>query len=411
MRDTVLTIPSFRFLLLGRIALTVSNQMLMLIVGWQMYAITHSACELGIVGLTQFAPALMLCLVIGQIVDRHDRRRILIGCLVGQCAVCVLLLLGTLHGWLGRDLLLVASFGLGLAKAFQMPAQQALMPTLVPLPLLPRALATTATVSQFSIIVGPAVGGFIYAAGAAVVYLVCAGIGVLGMITIAMIRPGRAASSRAPMTLQSLVSGVQFIWKRKEVLGATSLDLFAVLFGGATALLPVFARDVLHTDSWGMGLLRSAPALGALVVSLYLARHPLQRRVGKKMLSAVCLYGVATVIFALSRYFALSFMALMLTGAFDMVSNVVRQSLVQLQTPDDMRGRVSAVNSIFVGASNQLGEFESGVTAGLFGAVPSVWIGGVGTVLIVMLWFRLFPGLANRESLLVGEPSRPACDG
>lgn len=399
MKNPVLEIASFRYLFLSRIATTMSNQMLMVIVAWQMYELTHSAYDLGMVGLAQFVPALALCLVVGQVADRYDRRRILCGCLAVQLGVALVLIVGTAHGWQSREVILFASLGLGVAKAFQLPTQQALLPTLVPLPMLPRALAINSAGSQFATIVGPALGGFIYVAGAAVVYGICALMCVFSIAMIALIRHAPARIAREKVTLASLFAGIGFICQRAEVLGAISLDLFAVLFGGATALLPVFARDVLHIGSWGLGLLRSAPAVGALLVSLYLARHPIQRGVGKMMFGSVAMYGLATLVFALSRSSTLSLIALALTGAFDMVSVVVRQSLVQLETPNEMRGRVSAVNSIFIGASNQLGEFESGVTAGWLGAVPSVLIGGAGTVLIVALWMKLFPSFAQRESL------------
>ncbi|CAD6557596.1 Enterobactin exporter EntS [Paraburkholderia metrosideri] len=399
MKNPVLEISSFRYFFLSRVATTMSNQMLMVIVAWQMYDITHSAYDLGMVGLAQFVPVLALCLVVGQIADRHDRRLILTACLIGQFGVAMLLIAGTLGGWLNREVILIASIGLGIAKAFQLPTQQALLPTLVPLPALPQALAINSAGSQCATILGPAIGGFIYVAGAAVVYGACAAMCLFAAAMIFLIRHQHARPAREPVTLQSLFAGISFIWMRKEVLGAISLDLFAVLFGGATALLPIFARDVLHVGSWGLGLLRSAPAVGALVVSLYLARYPIQRRVGKLMFGCVALYGLATLVFALSHSFILSLTALMLSGAFDMVSVVVRQSLVQLETPNEMRGRVSAVNSIFIGASNQLGEFESGVTAGWLGAVPSVLVGGASTVLVVALWMKLFPSLAQRAKL------------
>jgi MFS family permease len=401
MKNPVLEISSFRYLFLSRIATTLSNQMLMVIVGWQMYDITHRAFDLGMVGLAQFVPSLALCLVVGHVVDHYDRRLVLIGCLIGQLSVAVLLIAGTLGGWLGRDAILIASLGLGTAKAFQLPSQQALLPTLVPPPVLPRALAINSAGSQLSNIAGPALGGFLYVAGSVAVYGAGAAMSLCAIAMLLWVRHEHARTVRGPVTLRSLLAGMGFIWQRKEVLGAISLDLFAVLLGGATALLPIFARDILHTGSWGLGLLRSAPAVGALFVSLHLARHPIQGRVGKIMFGSVALYGVATLVFALSRSFLLSLAALASTGAFDMVSVVVRQSLVQLETPNEMRGRVSAVNSIFIGASNQLGEFESGATAGWLGAVPSVVIGGVGTMLIVVLWMRLFPSLAQRKKLAV----------
>jgi MFS family permease len=373
--------------------------MLMVIIGWQMYDITHSAYDLGMVGLAQFIPALALCLVVGQVVDRYDRRWIMIGCLVAQFSVGLVLIAGSLGGWLGKEMILTVSVCLGTAYAFQKTTQAALLPALVPASIFPRALAINTAGSQFATIVGPAIGGFLYVAGAAAVYGVCAALSLISMAMMYLLRYEPAQSDRKQVTLQSLFAGIGFIWNRKEVLGAISLDLFAVFLGGATALLPIFARDILHTGSWGLGLLRSAPAVGALLVSLYLGQYPIRRRVGKIMFGSVAMYGLATLVFALSSSFLLSLVALALTGAFDMVSVVIRQSLVQLETPDHMRGRVSAVNSIFIGASNQLGEFESGITAGWLGAIPSVLLGGASTIFIVLLWMKLFPSLTAREKL------------
>jgi len=296
---------------------------------------------------------------------------------------------------------------LGIVRAFQQPTQQALLPTLVSRDVLPRALALNSAGSQLANIVGPAIAGFAYAAGAIVVYGACMGMSVFSITMFSAIRVKSQRSGREPLTLQSLFAGINFIWHRKEVLGAISLDLFAVLFGGSTVLLPIFAREVLHAASWGLGLLRAAPAVGALLMSLYLAQNPIQRRVGRTMFGAVALYGLATLIFAFSQSLFVSIGALMLSGAFDMVSVVVRQTLIQMQTPNDMRGRVSAVNSIFIGASNQLGEFESGMTAGRFGAVPSVLMGGTATILIVALWIRLFPTLARADEVSGGVTARP----
>lgn len=376
-----------------------TNQMMMVVIGWQMYDLTRSAYDLGMVGLAQFLPSLALTLVVGQVADRFDRRRVLAWCLAAQLLVAAVLIAGTFGGWIGRDAILIASLGLGAAKAFQMPTQQSLGPLLVPPAVLPRALAVGAAGSQFAIIIGPALGGFIYVAGAQVVYIVCATLFLLAIVMALAVKLDHAPVARQAVNLQSVFAGIAFIWQRKEVLGAISLDLFAVLLGGATALLPIFAKDILHVGPWGLGLLRSAPAVGALAVSLYLARRPIRRRVGRVMFGSVAVYGVATLVFALSTSFLLSLAALAITGAFDMISVVIRQSLVQLDTPNDMRGRVSAVNSIFIGASNQLGEFESGLTAAWFGAAPSVVIGGAGTLLVVALWTKLFPTLAQREKL------------
>jgi MFS family permease len=399
MTNPLTEFPYFRFFFLSRMATTMSNQMMMVVVAWQMYDLTHSAYDLGMVGLAQFLPSLALSLVVGQVADRFDRRRVLAWCLGGQLLVSAILIAGTLGGWLSREAILLCSIGLGAAKAFQMPTQQALGPLLVPPLVLPRALAVSSAGSQFAIIVGPALGGFIYVAGAQAVYCTCAALFAAAIGLVLAVRVDHAPPPREAFSLQSLFAGISFIWNRKEVLGAISLDLFAVLLGGATALLPIFARDILHVGPWGLGLLRSAPAVGALAISIYLTHYPIQRRVGKVMFASVAAYGVATLVFGLSTSFVVSMVALALSGAFDMVSVVIRQSLVQLDTPNEMRGRVSAVNSIFIGASNQLGEFESGVTAGWFGTVPSVVIGAMGTMLVVAAWIKIFPQLARRERL------------
>jgi MFS family permease len=401
MKNPLFEYRSFLFFFLNRIATTMASQMMMVVVAWQMYDLTHSAYDLGMVGLAQFVPSLALMLVAGQIADRFDRRRVLAWCLTGQLLITVGLVAGTLGGWLSRDALLIASVALGAAKAFQTPTQQALGPLLVPPAVLPRALAINAGGSQAAIILGPALGGFIYVAGAHAVYMVCGALFMAAIGLVYLIRIEHAPRARQPVNLQNLFTGIWFIWHRKEILGAISLDLFAVLLGGAVALLPIFAKDILHVGPWGLGLLRSAPALGALIMSVYLAQYPIRRRVGKVMFGSVAIYGIATVVFALSTSFVLSLIALTIAGAFDMVSVVIRQSLVQLETPNEMRGRVSAVNAIFIGASNQLGEFESGITAGWFGAVPSVLIGGLGTLLVVATWMKLFPALAKREKLTI----------
>ncbi|MDB5765123.1 MAG: transporter [Herminiimonas sp.] len=403
MKNPLLEYRSFLFFFLARVATTTANQMMMVVVAWQMYDLTHSAYDLGLVGLVQFLPSLALVLVAGSVADRFDRRRVLGCCLALQLLITVGLVAGTLGGWINREMLLIASVALGVAKGFQGPTQQALGPLLVPSAALPRALATVAAGTQAAIILGPALGGFIYVGGADAVYLVCGMLFLAAIGFVSAVRIDRAPNPREPVTLQSLFAGISFIWRRKEVLGAISLDLFAVLLGGAVALLPIFAKDILHVGPWGLGLLRSAPAAGALLMSLYLAQHPIRRRVGRVMFGSVAVYGVAILIFGLSTSFVLSLIALAVSGAFDMVSIVIRQSLVQLETPDAMRGRVSAVNSIFIGASNQLGEFESGITAGWFGAVPSVLIGGLGTLLVVGTWMQLFPALARREKLTSGN--------
>lgn len=390
--------PFMRFWLarLGGIA---ANQMLLVAVAWHLYDITGSAWDLGLVGLFQFVPALLMTLPAGHVADRLHRGRIFAACMAAQALVALLLVAATQGGYATRGLVFGISVVLGVARAFQMPAQQALTPLLVPPTLLARAVAVSASGVQAAVIGGPALGGLLYVTGASTVYLSCATLLALSCaLALAVRHPHQAATEGA--TWRTVLAGVGFVWRHKLLLGATSLDLFAVLLGGATALLPIYARDILHTGPQGLGLLRAAPAVGALAMSLVLARWPLQRRVGRKLLGAVAVFGVATVVFGLSEHFGLSLLALAVTGAADNVSVVTRQTLVQLETPDAMRGRVAAVNSIFIGASNQLGEFESGATAALFGPVGSVVMGGAGTVLVAALWLRLFPALARRDRMV-----------
>jgi MFS family permease len=389
----------------ARIFGTTGNQMLMVAVGWQMYDLTGSAWDLGLVGLYQFMPALLLTLVAGHVADRVHRGRIIAACLVTQATVAMILVAATQgwgapHSWASRELLLAVSVMLGVARAFQMPAQQALTPVLVPPAMLPRAMAFSSAGMQAAVIGGPALGGVIFVAGATAVYATCAFLFATGCVLILALRYDHAPPPREPVTLRTLLAGVEFVWQRKALLGAVSLDLFAVLLGGATALLPMFAKDILHVGPWGLGLLRGAPAAGALLMSAVLTRWPLERRVGPTMLAAVALYGLCMVVFGLSTSFVLSLIVLAVSGGADMVSVVVRQTLVQIETPNEMRGRVSAVNSVFIGASNQLGEFESGATAALLGPVGSVVAGGVGTLLVAAAWFKLFPSLSRRDRMV-----------
>ncbi len=396
--------PALMRFFAGRVAATMANQMLMVAIGWQMYTLTGSAWDLGLVGLFQFAPALALVLIAGHAADQLDRRRIVGLAMASQALVSVLLVAAALGGWASRELLLGLSVAIGCAKAFQMPAQQALLPLLVPDAVLPRAMAFNSAGMQAAVIGGPAIGGFLFVAGASATYGVCMLLFAAASVLFAGVRYTHIAPLREPMSLETVLAGFRFIRHRPVVLGAISLDLFAVLLGGATALLPMFAKDVLHVGPWGLGLLRGAPAAGALAMSVALSLWPFQRRVGRRMFAAVAVYGVSMLVFGLSTLFWLSMAALAVAGAADMVSVVIRQSLVQLETPNAMRGRVSAVNSIFIGASNQLGEFESGATAALLGPVGSVVLGGVGTLLIAGTWMKLFPDLARRERLRAEPP-------
>ena len=387
----------------ARLAGTAGSQMLMVAVAWQMYELTGSAWDLGLVGLLQFLPALPLVLVAGHVIDRFHRARIVAACMAAQVAVALLLWAAATQAWAGRELLLGVSVVLGIVRAFQMPAHQALTPSLVPAALLARALAFSSAGLQGAIIAGPALGGFIYVAGAGAVYGVCALLFALAAALSLMVRYEHVPPPVAPVTWSTLLAGVSFIWQRKPVLGAVSLDLFAVLLGGATALLPMFAKDILHVGPWGLGLLRSAPAVGALLMLSALTRWPVRRRTGPLLFGAVAVYGVAQLSFGLSTVFVVSLAALAVSGAADSMSVVIRQTLVQLETPDAMRGRVSAVNSVFIGASNQLGEFESGATAAWLGPVGSVVLGGAGTLIVAGLWLRLFPTLAKRDALVQGD--------
>ena len=388
----------------ARLSSTAAQQMLMVAVGWQMYELTNSAWDLGLVGLYQFAPALLFTLVAGHAADRLHRGRIIALCLLAQAVVALVLVAATSGWgqdgqWLSRELLLGISLLLGLARAFQMPAQQALAPLLVPAAMLPRATAFNSAGTEVAVIGGPALGGLVFIAGAVAVYGLCLALLLLASLLALTLRYRHVPPAHEPVTLDSVLAGLTFVWRSKLLLGAVSLDLFAVLLGGATALLPIFAKDILQVGPWGLGLLRAAPAVGALLMSLALTRWSMDSRVGHKLMAAVAVYGLCMLVFGLSTHFLLSLLVLAISGAADMVSVVIRMTLIQLETPDHMRGRVSAVNSIFIGASNQLGEFESGATAEWFGPVGSVVIGGVGTLLVVATWMRLFPSLAQRDRM------------
>jgi MFS family permease len=389
--------PFLRFWM-ARLFGVLANQMLMVAVAWHMYELTSSAWDLGLVGLFQFVPALVMALPAGHLADRWHRGRIFAACILAQAVVGVLLVASTHAGLTTRELILGLSVVLGMTRAFQMPAQQALTPLLVPQALLQRAISLSSVGIQIAIIGGPALGGLLYTTGATTVYATCVAFSLLSAALTLTVRY-RHVPAQGAATLASVLAGVSYVWKSKVLLGAMSLDLFAVLLGGATALLPIYARDILHTGPQGLGLLRAAPAVGALLMTLLLVRFPLQRHVGYKLLGAVAVFGLATLVFGLSSHFGLSMLALAVTGAADSISVVTRLTLMQLETPDEMRGRVSAVNSIFIGASNQLGEFESGATAALLGPVGSVVLGGLGTVLIAASWLRLFPALARRDRL------------
>ena len=373
-------------------------QILTVAVAWQLYDITSSALDLGLFGLFQFLPALIFALPAGQAVDRYNRVHIVTLCLIVQAGVGACLYLTTAQDFISRDIIFLMALFLGLTRSFQMPAQQSLTPSLVPRKILQNAVAFSSTGMHTAIIVGPAIGGFLYFLGPDVVYLICTAL-ILSSVILTFFISYQHKKVATKMRVNELFAGINFIWKNKTLLGAISLDLFAVLLGGATALLPIYAKDILNVGPEGLGILRAAPAVGALICALFIAQWPMKTKVGKKLFFAVGVFGISMLVFGISTTFIVSVVALVIAGAADSFSVVIRMTLIQLETPDAMRGRVSSVNAIFIGASNELGEFESGATAELFGPVGSIVLGSLGTILVVLVWAKTFPNLLNREKL------------
>ncbi len=372
-------------------------QMQAVAVGWQVYAMTGSALDLGLVGLAQFLPMLLCALPAGHVADRFDRKIVGAACLCIEGLCAFLLAVGTLGGWLDRNLILLILAVSGGTRAFELPTMQALLPATVSAHWMPRAIAFASSANQTAAICGPAIGGLLYALGVSVPYWVAGCFFVLAGYLAHGLVLKRPPPRRPPAGLAGVFSGLAFIWKQKPIFGSISLDMVAVLFGGATALLPIFARDILHVGAAGMGVLRAAPAIGALCTTMVLTRAPPTRRLGRLMFSAVFIYGLCMVLFGLSSSMWLSMLALACSGAADSISVFIRSSLVQTRTPEHMLGRVAAVNALFVGTSAQIGEFESGVTAALMGAVGSVLLGGAGTLVVCLAWIGLFPGLRRLD--------------
>jgi MFS family permease len=398
----VFTYPAFRNFQVGRFLLVVSLEMQSVAVGWQVYDITHQAFALGLTGLVQFLPGVLLFLVAGHAADAIHRRRLLTTC-YGAFAVCSALLLAiSVHGQPRVVWIYVVMTLVGVVRSFSGPVTRAILPQLVPMEMFPSAVAWHSSVFQTATILGPAIGGLIYAAfrGPEAVYataLTCAVIA--GAVTL-RIETRQGTPAREPVSWNTVFAGLRYIRKEKVILGSISLDLVAVLLGGAVALLPIYAREILHTGPWGLGILRSAPGVGAAIMAVFLGYRPLRRRAGAAMLWCVAAFGAATIIFGLSRSMTLSVVSLVMVGATDMVSVVIRGTLVQVKTPDEMRGRVNAVDMVFIGASNELGEFESGLTAQWFGAVPAVIIGGIGAIVATALWAWWFPALRRADKLV-----------
>ncbi len=381
----------------ARLTNTMGFQMLALMIGWQVYQLTNDPLDLGLIGLIQFVPAVPLTLLIGHIADRYDRRLIVRAAQSVYAVAALMIVVAILTHTLNRSLLFTAVFLLGCARAFELPTGSALVPALVPAPLISRAVAAWTSANQTATICGPALGGLIYAFSPLAVGIVCVVFFVCAITFVSLIRLQKVTASREPPTIRSVLAGIDYIRTRSRLLGVVTLDLFVVLLGGATALLPVYARDILAVGPIGLGLLRSAPAVGALLTAIVLSRHPIERNIGPKMFAVVAIFGVTTIVFALSTSFALSLFALAVLGASDAVSVVIRFSLVQIETPDAMRGRVSAINYLFVGSSNTLGEFESGAVAAWLGATASVLIGGIGSLVIAGAWMLMFPSLRKLD--------------
>jgi predicted MFS family arabinose efflux permease len=377
----------------ARLAATSGYQMLALVIGWQVYALTGSALDLGLVGLIQFVPAVVLTLVIGHAADRYDRRAIVRTAQAIYAIGALVITIALLRQAVTRELLFAAVFCMGCARAFELPSAHSLVPSLVPSPLLARAVAGWTSANQVAVICAPALGGLLYTISPTLVAALCVILFVSAITFVTLVRVRAAAEKREPPTLASALAGFAFIKHNERLLGIITLDLFVVLLGGVTALLPIFAKDILQSGPIGLGLLRSAPAAGALITTIWLSHHPLERHIGPAMFAAVAVYGIAIIAFGLSSWLALSLFALAVLGASDALSVIIRFSLVQIETPDAKRGRVSAVNYLCVGSSNTLGEFESGAVAAWLGVVPSVLIGGLGSLAIAGFWVLFFPSL------------------
>lgn len=390
---------SLKYLLIARVSTFLAFQMLAVAVGWQIYLLTQMPLYLGLVGLVQFLPMLLFTFVVGHVADRYNRKIVVCISQIVEGIGIFTLAFASYHGWINKETILIAVFFIGTANAFQGPCMQSILPNIVSKEVFPKAAAIMASASQFAVIIGPGLGGFLYALGPYVVYSISGALALLAGIVISFISMEQRTVKQEAATLKSMFAGVDFIKKNPIILGAISLDLFAVLLGGATALLPIYASKILIVGPFGLGLLRSTPAVGALIMSFFLAKRPLRKKVGQTMFTAVIFFGISTIIFAVSTSIIISLAALFVLGACDVISVVIRSTLVQIRTPDDMRGRVSSVNSMFIGTSNQLGEFESGVLASCLGAVPAALLGGIGTIIVVVIWMKLFPELLKADKL------------
>ncbi|HEY6765910.1 MAG TPA: MFS transporter [Candidatus Sulfotelmatobacter sp.] len=395
------THPAFVLFQIARFLIVAAMEMQAVAVGWQVYEITKRPLDLGLVGLAQFLPGILLFPISGHASDRYERRNVLTICYAGFALCFGLLLALAWRGVHSIAAIYVVLILLGTFRSFNGTASRAILPQLVPEEHFPNAVAWNATTFQIATILGPSLGGILYAVshGPSLVYATATVTAIIALVSTLRIKPESKGRPREPMTGKTVFAGLDFIWRKKLILGAISLDLFAVLLGGAVALLPVYAREILHTGPWGLGLLRTAPGVGAAIMAVALAHRPLRGRSGPTLLWAVAVFGVLTIVFGLSRNLTVSLIALLLLGASDMISVIIRATLTQLATPDEMRGRVTAVDMIFIGTSNEFGQFESGVTAQWFGTVPAVVLGGIGTLVVIGIWSWLFPELRQAGEL------------
>ena len=399
------THPNFVAYTIARFFIVLALEMQSVAVGWQVYEITRRPIDLGYVGLAQFLPGFVFFLFAGHAADRFNRRHLLMWCYGGFALCSGMLLLISRDAPRSVHLIYLVLVLLGIVRCFNWPASRALLPQLVPEEHFSNAVAWNASTFQIATIAGPAIGGILYALfrGPEFVYAMAAAVSATAIFATARIHPIDSVRSKEPVSLRTVLAGFRFIWNKKVVFGSISLDMFAVLLGGAVALLPVYAREILHTGPWGLGLLRSAPGVGAALMAIVVAHHPIRRRAGMTMLACVAAFGICTIAFGFSRSLIVSLVALFLLGASDMVSVIIRATLVQVATPDEMRGRVNAVDMLFIGVSNELGEFESGLTAQWLGTVPAVVLGGIGTLVIIAIWAWIFPELRNADELTAVE--------
>jgi MFS family permease len=406
---------AFTMFWIGRIVSILSFQMLVVAIGWQLYTLTGRALDLGLLGIAQFVPMFVLTPLVGHVADRYDNRVILLICQLGEACAAAILAVGTVMGVVDPLIIYLVIALVGAGRSFEIATMVAIIPGLVPRPVVPSATAWFASSNQIGVIVGPVLGGFLYELGPGTVYGLAVAFWCIGASFIFLIHMERVPRASEPVTLQSLLGGFDFVWRDRVILGTISLDMCAVFLASAPALFPVFARDILETGPWGLGLLRAAPGVGALTMSIVLARRPLTLPIGKVLFSVVGIFGLAIIVFALSTHIVLSLIALAVMGAADVVSVVIRFALVQLRTPPEMRGRVSAVNSMFTGTSNYLGEFRAGAVATAIGAASTVLVGGFCVFAVAAVWMFLFPQLwrtrtydeLSAAQVLSGEKEKP----